>query len=101
MEIKIGTYLNEEGETVDILWNTELSFQEQTEQCQSKVVEIGNGAPDETTYEVKEGYNDRIDTQTFVKETFIESKKWEYMYPIDHKKAGLIKDFIFNIEEVA
>jgi len=83
--------------TEDIFWNTELPFNEQSEECKEFVLANTISGAFFTDIEPA-GVYPRITKEKFQYEDIIFIKTYEYEYPADHKLNGLIKNIRYEME---
>jgi hypothetical protein len=86
--------------TDTIIWNSELLFDEQSEECKQFIIEKSIGFPDSDIKEEMEGYNSRSLKRIFnINESLALEVSFNYIHPINHSSAGLC-DIEYKIIEL-
>ena len=99
MEIIIGTYTDEESQVIDIVWNTEKTYDEQDEATKNKVVELASNNP-VTVEEEQAGFYPRPTKQKVVCDGFEVHITIIYKHAATSSLNGLIDRYEYNIKEV-
>ena len=85
----------------NIIWDTTISFSEQSEECQQLIQTICSKKADSIIYESPSSTIPRILFKEFLYDNRIKIiESYEYVYEYTHRRSGLIKSINYNVEEI-